>query len=509
MSDVIEDRLQPHVVEIAEKAEAYGLDFYNTEFILVSSDEMSALAAYGGFPTRYPHYSFGQDYESTRQSYRWGQSRIYEMVINSDPGYAYLMEGNLDIDQKLVIAHVYGHVDFFKNNIWFSHTNRESVQMMADHAVQVQRIIDRVGAEAVERWIDRCLCIQNLIDPYAPFRDGFNSKLSLEDKSRKLPEIRLTEFEPHRFEFSEDADVADYMNPDDYIGSQRSAYIRAIRNSVKFPDVEERDILAFLICHGRGMQDWQREILAIIREESYYFHPQGMTKIMNEGWAVFWHTTLMDDHATGDEMLTFADHHAGVVHWPKDRLNPYALGWKLFLHIKERWDKGRFGEEWERCEDRVERKNWDTKAMLGMQKIFEIRQTHNDVEFLNEFIDKDFVQEHLMFIYSEDRHGQLVLESNDWQDIKSALIHSMTFRGQPVLRVSNGNMNNRGELLICQDVESDSGEVLYDPSFDVLKTLAIMWGRSVTIRTATWEETVDPNLLTGERDYAAEAMGLI
>jgi len=508
MSEIIEAKLAPHVRKIAELAEDAGLDFYPVEFILVSSEEMSALAAFGGFPQRYPHYSFGQEYESVQQRYRWGRSRIYEMVINSDPSYAYLMEGNLDIDQKLVMAHVYGHVDFFKNNQWFQHTNRKSVKMMADHAVRVSRIIDRVGEEAVEKWIDLCLCVQNFIDPYAPYRAGFEDRLAVEDNTGSLPDIRTTEFDPHRFH-DDDPDLQAYMNPSSYICEQREAYVAAIRKETKFPPEPERDILGFLIAHGQ-MKDWQRHILAMIREESYYFYPQGMTKIMNEGWAVTWHTTLMDEYAEGNEAVAYASHHSGVVHWPQSSLNVYALGWKLFQHIKMRWDKGRFGKEWEECTDRVKRKEWDTGAMKGMEKIFEVRRTHNDAQFLQEFIDREFVEEHLMFIYSERRSdGEIVLETNDWRDIRDALVSSITFRGQPVLRVIDGNHDNRRELLIEQAMDLGDSEVHRSSAVDVISALAQMWGRKVLVRTATWSEEASPVHQDELVDFIEAAMHLV
>lgn len=490
MSSITELKLQPHVEAIAKMAEARGLNFYPTEFILVSGQEMAALAGYGGFPVRYPHYSFGQEYEQVNQGYKWGRSRIYEMVINSDPAYAYLMEGNLDVDQQLVMAHVYGHVDFFKNNIWFQHTNRRAVDMMANHATEVRRIVDRVGEEEVERWIDLCLCVRDLIDPHAPFRPEFAAKLSIPDNSTRLPDIRLTEFEPHRFPHDH-PDMEDVMNPASYIDKQRKAYVEAIRQQIQFPPEPERDILAFLICHGK-MKDWQRKILSIIREEEYYFVPQGQTKIMNEGWAVWWHSHLMDDYAAGDDYLMYADHHSGVVYWPQSSLNPYALGWKLFRHIEDRWNKGKFGEEWEACTDRVARMNWDTKAGLGLQKIFEVRKHYNDVQFLQEFVDREFVEEHLMFIYSQHREtGEIVMESNTWETVRDALVRTFTLRGKPVLRVISGNYQNRGTLLIEQDKEIAADEVHMDSAMDVLKALTAMWGREVVLRTATWEESMD------------------
>src|SRR5687768_2359028 len=156
-------------VEIEAHARRYGLDFYPTIFELIDADQLNAIAARGGFPTRYPHWRFGMEYEQLAKGYHYGLQKIYEMVINNNPCYAYLMRSNGAIDQKLVMAHVYGHCDFFKNNDWFSHTNRKMMDDMANHGTRVRRSMDEVGVEEVEEFIDACLSVEDLIDIYSPF----------------------------------------------------------------------------------------------------------------------------------------------------------------------------------------------------------------------------------------------------------------------------------------------------------------------------------------------------
>lgn len=142
--------LERERVRILKASEDYGLDCFDTIFELINYDQINQIAAYGGFPVRYPHWKFGMEYDHLSKSYEYGLSKIYEMVINNDPCYAYLMEGNMMMDQKLVMAHVYGHCDFFKNNIWFSKTNRKMMDQMANHAVRIRRYIDRYGYDPVE-----------------------------------------------------------------------------------------------------------------------------------------------------------------------------------------------------------------------------------------------------------------------------------------------------------------------------------------------------------------------
>jgi len=155
--------------QIEVHARAYGLDFWDVVFEVLGFDEMNMVAAYGGFPNRYPHWRFGMEYERLAKGYEYGLSKIYEMVVNNDPSYAYLLESNMDVDQKLVMAHVFGHVDFFKNNYMFQPTNRKMMDQMANHATRVRRYQDRFGVEVVEEFVDRCLSIENLIDYHSPF----------------------------------------------------------------------------------------------------------------------------------------------------------------------------------------------------------------------------------------------------------------------------------------------------------------------------------------------------
>src|SRR5580658_10339054 len=155
--------------QIRERARSYGLDFFPVIFEMCNYEQMNQIAAYGGFPQRYAHWRFGSEYEGLRKRHHYGLGRIYEMVINNDPCYAYLQESNALVDQKLVIAHVYGHSDFFKNNLWFSQTNRKMMDDMANHSTRVRRHIERHGMDAVERWLDTCLSIEDLIDPHSMF----------------------------------------------------------------------------------------------------------------------------------------------------------------------------------------------------------------------------------------------------------------------------------------------------------------------------------------------------
>ena len=155
--------------QIREQARTYGLDFFNVIFEMCDYEQMNQLASYGGFPQRYPHWRWGMEYERLRKQHFYGLGRIYEMVINNDPCYAYLQESNQLVDQKLVIAHVYGHSDFFKNNLWFSQTNRKMMDEMANHSTHVRKHVEKHGQDVVEKFLDVCLSLEHLIDPLSMF----------------------------------------------------------------------------------------------------------------------------------------------------------------------------------------------------------------------------------------------------------------------------------------------------------------------------------------------------
>lgn len=485
-----DEEMSPWLNKFVEWAREQGLEFFDTRFEVVSGSEMAALAANSGFPHMFRHYLRGQEYEEQLKRYRLGHGRIYEMVINADPSIAYLMDSNPMHAQKLVMPHVLAHVDFFRCNIWFSKTRRDSVSMMTHHAHVIDEITDKVGEEAVEKWVDLCTSASNLIDPFAQYKPGFRSRMAGRG-TLDIPEHMTTAVDYHHFDAGGDRALSRFMNPKEYRDEQSAHIYRELAKSVKFPQDREYDILGFLAQHGR-MKSWQRTILDLIREEQHYFAPMMITKIMNEGWATFWHTRGMQKFAEGEEVIDWCCSHAGVTHWPAGSLNPYALGHRLFEHIYKRWEKGRFGREWERCEDREERQNWDTKAGLGMKKVFEVRRNCNDITFLEEYIDEDFVTANKIFIYSNSPSGAVTVESTDWRDVKALLVHSLTFRGAPRVYVENGDVDGAGELLLRQDVEADSSPVQRDEAKAVLEGIAQMWGRPVILETATWAEKVDP-----------------
>jgi stage V sporulation protein R len=463
--------------EVEGYAKGFGLDFFTILYEVLDYKTMNEVAAYGGFPTRYPHWRFGMDYEQLSKSYEWGMSKIYEMVINTNPAYAYLLEGNSLTDQKMVMAHVCGHVDFFKNNYFFSKTNRKMIDGMANHAARVRRHMARWGQETVEDFIDTCLSLENLIDPMSPYiartpkpKAALPDELS-DDDSGRVGRLRSKGY------------MDSFINPPEYIEAQKKKKEEeAKKQKRRFPEHPQRDVLAFLIEHA-PLDNWQRDVLEIVRDEAYYFAPQAMTKIMNEGWASYWHSKILTEKAlTAAEIIDYAEANAGVLGTSPGRLNPYKLGVELFRNIEDRWNKGQFGKEWNECDSMDQKRNWDRRTGLGRQRIMEVRKLYNDITFIDEFFTLEFCVEQKFYSFGfSERSGNWEIMSREFKKVKDQLLRMLTNRGQPVIVVEDGNFDNKSELLlrhVHEGIDLDGSQAR-----DTLRNASKLWTRPVSLLT--------------------------
>jgi stage V sporulation protein R len=468
--------------EIRAKALGYGLDPFDVAFEVLTFEEMNEVASYDGFPVRYPHWRFGMEFERLRRSYAYGLHKIYEMVINNDPCYAYLLEHNKLVDHKLVMAHVYAHSDFFKNNLWFSHTNRRMLDEMANHGTRVRRYADRFGAEEVERFLDVGLSIDDLIDPNA----AFDEILPIAFDEESAEPVQATRFQTKDY-------MDRFVNPFEVLEAERSRREQEReKEQRKFPAQPQRDVLYFLLTNA-PLKTWQADVLAMMREESYYFLPQRQTKIMNEGWAAYWHSKIMTESGVLEpaEVVDYADHHSGTMAISPNQLNPYRLGAELFRNIEERWNKGRFGKEWDECTDMAVRRTWDKHCGLGREKIFEVRKVYNDLGFIDTFLTKDFAVEAKLFTFEEEEEsGESVytIASREFDEVKRSLLTQLTNGGRPIILVEDGNFRNRSELLLRHQYEGVELDLDYAQA--TLTNLQRIWTRPVHIVTVRDDKRV-------------------
>jgi len=275
----------------------------------------------------------------------------------------------------------------------------------------------------------------------------------------------------------------DYINPRDVLKAEEEQRKKVKEAAARnFPERPEKDVLLFLIEHA-PLKPWQRDVLAIIRDEAYYFAPQAMTKVLNEGWASYWHSTIMTQKVLkASEVVDYADHHSGTMATYGARLNPYKLGIELLRDIEHRWNTGRFGKEYDECDDLEKRRKWDKKLGLGRQKIFEVRRVHNDITFIDTFLTPEFCVEHQMFSYAfQEQAGQYFIESRDFEKIKQRLLFSLTNFGKPWIYVVDGNYRNRGELLLKH--EHNGVDLKLDHAADTLANIQYIWSRPVHLQT--------------------------
>ncbi|PFC83498.1 stage V sporulation protein R [Bacillus anthracis] len=438
--------LQYAIAEITEIATGFGLDFYPMRYEICPAEIIYTFGAYG-MPTRFSHWSFGKQFFRMKLQYDLGLSKIYELVINSDPCYAFLLDTNSLIQNKLIVAHVLAHCDFFKNNVRFSNTKRDMVESMSATAERVKAYEHKYGKEEVETFLDAVLAIQEHIDPSL-----MRPKLawSIDDLEEVVEKKKVSQYD-------------DLWNLDDRNKKRERSNVRKKK---KIPPQPEKDLLLFIEEYSRELEDWQRDILTMMREEMLYFWPQLETKIMNEGWASYWHQRILREmDLTSDEAIEFAKLNAGVVQPSKTSINPYYLGIKMFEDIEERYNN-----------PTEEMKRRGVKPGSGRDKIFEVREIEWDVSFLRNYLNKDLVMREDMYLFQRQGKEYKVIDK-EWEHVRDQLVNMRTNGGFPYLVVEDGDYLKNGELYIKHSYEGIELDLKYLEK--VLPYLHQLWGRTV------------------------------
>ncbi|MTV48863.1 stage V sporulation protein R [Heliobacillus mobilis] len=443
-SQAIQDleRLEKSLPVIMDIAKGFGLDFYDMRFEVVPADVLYTFGAYG-MPTRFSHWSFGKSFHRLKMSYDYNLSRIYELVINSSPCYAFLLEGNSPIQNELVAAHVLAHCDFFKNNAAFAGTSRFMVESMASSADRIREYEIRHGLDKVESFLDAVMAIQEHIDPHHG-----TVKDALPPKPKVQPDSAYEDL------FSLERDHHSGQEAPSKASKTGTNDEKAKEPNRRLPERPQKDIMLFLMNHSPFLEDWQRDILSIMRDEMLYFWPQMRTKIMNEGWASFWHVRILREMDMNEEdAWEFAKMHAQVVQPSKTSLNPYYLGLKIFEDIDKRWNR---------------------------EKIFEVREIETDQSFLRNYLTKELVDEMDLYVYKKIGNQWQIVEK-DWEKVRDEMVNRMTNGGIPVLYVDDGDYNRSGELLIRHAFESAELDIPYLER--TLPHFYTLWGKTVNLET--------------------------
>lgn len=428
MADITYESIQKEVWKIKELAISHGLDFHPVDFEIITKKDMVEFATYV-LPSRYSHWTFGKDFGRLQKLHDLGILQILEMVINSNPARAFLLDSNTQMENSMVIAHVLAHCDFFKNNYWFSKSNQRMLDEAQFYEQRLRDLEFKHGKKTIENILDITISIQWYVNFYGMFED-----------KRKTKKV-LPQHDYSKYQFNETPD-------------------KSAKDSAQ---TKKRDIIGFLI-NNAPLKDYEREILEIIESESLYFMPNALTKIMNEGWATYWHTELMKEHLDFDEFTKFSIKNATLL--STSGLNPYRLGYTIYNSTIS-----------------------SLGITAGTKKIFEIRKFEDDVSFIRNYLTQEICNECGLFIYDTDPDtGEKKIISTDVDDIKQYILQKLINLGNPVIVVADGDFKGNKELLL--EHIHDNRELDFPYAEDVLRNIYKLWRRNVHLSTIKNEKNI-------------------
>ena len=421
-----------HLLE--SMAKERGVDFYEMRYELVPQDVMLEIMSYG-LPTRSRHWKYGASYEYQKISGEMGKSKVYELVLNNDPSYAFLLNTNSDIANIMVSAHVLGHSHFFKNNYLFKQTDNKMVYRAAERASRIDDYIHRYGIDQVEKFMTFCFSIERNID----WSKKENRQLYKNEdiKVLKSKKERVKDFDDlHPFE----VDLAALCKK-------------------SFPPYKEYDLLWFLMMYG-NLSDWQKDVVEIIRSESFYFYPQYYTKIMNEGFASMVHADLMVDlkSINHSEFLEYTKIHERVVQPGRNPLNinPYYLGFTMLNNIRDNF---------------------------GIEKVYKIIEEEDDISFIRNYLTQELVDKMELFCYRNkvSRSGEEYIEitSKDKNDVAEFLCSDIFNYRTPSIYIES---MDRDILNLVHD-STDVGTLDFKHLEKVMSLFYKFFERDVDIKT--------------------------
>lgn len=426
---------------IQEKVREFGLDCFPQQFEVCDHNQMLSNMAYSGIPSHYPHWSYGKTYEKQKTLYDYGVAGLpYEMVINSNPTLAYLMRDNSLLLQIFTIAHVYGHNDFFKNNFTFRSTRAEyTIDTFKAHGDRVRQYIEdpSIGLESVEKLIDAAHAV------------------SLECRRNLAIRKRTPEEE-------KDVIIESSAPPPDPFQSIHRRKPTPQLNLSKVPLVPDDDLLLFIRDHNPNLSGWEKDILTIVHEEAQYFIPQIETKIMNEGWATYWHKKILDSLELPEDLhLEFIVRHNQVVRPFSNGINPYHIGLVIWEDIHRR------------------------NNTPGYEKLFEIREADRDTSFLRRHLTEELVRELNLFEYETKGDQKIVTNVADkegWLQVKEALLKNVGMNTVPVIKVEDGDFGHNHTLYLVH--YHDGRDLQLEYAEKTLAYLSELWHGEVVLETA-------------------------
>jgi stage V sporulation protein R len=429
MTDWTLDELNHWDEKICEVGATFGLNWFDIDYEIIDYHEMISAMSYTGLPTHYRHWSFGKAYERTHTLYNAGASGLpYEMIINSNPSISYLMSENPMHIHILTMAHCIGHSDFFKNNRTFAQTSPELVIPKFKAAAKyVKTLIEdpSIGIQEVEDILDASHAIKYQVPRFPGIKRHSRSALK-QIYAQKILDDNTGEYD--------DFDIH------------------------KIPLERDYNILSFIMEHSRNLTEWQRNLISIVEENSHYFIPQALTKIMNEGWAVLMHEKIVQELNLPDKYyIPFLKLHNQVVRPHLGRINPYHLGYNIFKRLE---------------------------AQSGFEACLLAREVHNDITFLRNYLDEEMCQALNLFSYSykqkEDQSS--IDETSDalgWEKVRDSLISNIGLNSIPVIYVEE--MQKDHTLILRHEHDGRDLDMKYARKvFDYIRDL---WGDEINLFT--------------------------
>ena len=470
------EKLEGRIYEIAEEN---GLKFCPIEFDIVPQEKMFEIMSYG-MPGQISNWKFGRDYERTRTIYeKMGTGLPYEVVVNTNPSRGYLMKDNTLSLQVLIIAHVVAHVAFFTMNQYHIDADSDIASGLAIASQRFEGYERKYGIDMVEQTIDAGHAIMLHSNPW----------LKEETESEKLD--RLFEKMKKRKHDKEQTEFGDFFEDDSKAEIDREQWNQRLYMTLKnkTPVQPTEDILRYIIDHSRGLADWQKDVLEIVRQWGKYMWPMIKTKYMNEGFATYWHERIL--RQLFQENLLSHDEHAECNYTNSlvkaknpYSMNPYLVGCELWEDIVSRWDKGQHGNDWEEIEDHEQKLAFDDSSMRGREKMFKVLRTSNDWMFVHNFLTNDLVRKLKLYMYVKQSNvffEELVITDRKADEVREIIARSFSHSGVPRIFVDNGNYLDKGELYLKHEF---IGAFLH-PEYaqKTLEHIEFLWNEKCTLET--------------------------
>ncbi len=498
--------IDQHTKKIMEGCKARALDAglnFQDETLeyIVSNRDLLELTPKLMIPTLYDYWVHDVEVLKEKGRYELYPSNPYETVINTRPAISYYNDNNPDWMNVMIFYHVLAHIDFFQNNLYFRHTWDYD---FTGQALSDKRMIAKLRSEK-GRWVDYIIEFSRGIDNLV----GYHHELSQMNRPRQTNSSKMLDFYFDVFlqstkkikinEYVKEIErYNDCLKENEELGEE-AFFAEVFRKFPEFDAIfkksqsekpqQKLDLIQFLLEHSEFMNKeknaWMKPIIEVVRKTSLFFQPQIRTKIMNEGWASYWHEKLFlqDDRIEGHE-VDFARTHAGVTSMPRVGLNPYALGMRMFYYIEELADKGKYSIEFKRLRNARSRKQFDAQTGQGQKFLFELRENFNDFIFINTFVDQDFVNQYKLFVAGRRLNQsrgvwEYYVQSRSAESYRQMLLN--TLYHPPSIRIDSEKTNN-GNLYLVHIFEGKP--LVTDFIANTMLGIEYLWGAPVQLETS-------------------------